>query len=51
LVERGGSCHAEAEMVVEVDRLRGDESCGRGLLVLGSGKVDVLGCECSHAES
>ncbi|HEY2141183.1 MAG TPA: hypothetical protein VGG98_03875 [Solirubrobacteraceae bacterium] len=51
MVERGSSCHVEAEMVVEVDRLYCDELCGRGLLVVGSGEVDVLGCSCSHAES
>jgi hypothetical protein len=51
LVECGGARHIEAEVVVEVDRLRGDEPCGRGLLVVGSGEVDVLGHSRSHAES
>jgi hypothetical protein len=51
LVECGGARYVEVEVVVEVDRLRGDESPGRGLLVVGSCEVDVLGCSCSHAES
>ena len=51
LVECGGARYIEVEVVVEVDRLRGDESRGRGLLVVGSCEVDVLGCSCPHAES
>jgi hypothetical protein len=51
LVECGGARYIEVEVVVEVDRLRGDESRGRGLLVVCSCEVDVLGCSCPHAES
>jgi hypothetical protein len=50
LVECGGARYVEVEVVVEVDRLCGKESCGRGLLVVGSREVDVLGHSCSHAE-
>jgi len=42
LVQRGGSRHIEVEVIVQVDRLGGDEIGGRGLLVLGSREVDVL---------
>ena len=51
LVECCRACHVEVEMVVEVDRLCGEQSRGRGLLVVGSREVYVLGCSCSHAES
>ncbi len=50
-VQHLGSCHVEAEVVVEIDRLCVDEVGGRGLLVLGSREVDVLGRACSRSES
>ena len=51
LVKCRGSRHVEAEVVVQVDRLGCDEAGGRGLLVVGSREVDVLGCACSQSES